>query len=210
MLDEKNMTVTQPPIAPRAEDGTLREDSVEVVKVAVAGSDKVAVLALVGDLHEADVGAVLEALDPEDRPKLVELMGCAFDFTALTEVDDTVRGEILEELPPATVAEGVRDLDSDDAVAILEDLTKDEQAQILGQLPQPERVALARSLEYPENSAGRRMQSEVIAVGPDWTVGQTIDYMRDTSDLPDRFWELYVVDQDQRLQGAVALDRSEE
>ena len=80
--------------------------------------------ALAGDLHEADTGDLIEALDPELRPRFVELMGRDFDFTALTEVDDTVREEILEELPPTTVAEGVRDLDSDDAAYILEDLPK--------------------------------------------------------------------------------------
>jgi magnesium transporter len=122
-------------------------------------------------------------------------------------VDHTVREEILEELPPETVAEGVRELDSDDAVAILEDLPQDEQTEILEQLPTSERVALARSLLYPENSAGRRMQTEFIAVPPSWTVGQTIDHMRETPDLPDRFWELYVVDPDRRLKGAVGLDR---
>jgi magnesium transporter len=161
----------------------------------------------VGDLHEADVGALIEALDPELRPRLIELMGADCDFTALTEVDDTVREEILEELPVATVAEGVRELDSDDAVAILEDLPKEDQAEILEQLPPTERGSLKRSLDYPEQSAGRRMQDEFIAVGPEWTVGQTIDYMRETPDLPDRFWELYVVDPSRRLLGVVALDR---
>jgi len=207
MLDEKDMTVTQPSVALREEDGGLREEFVQHVREAVEASDRPAVLKLVGDLHEADVGAVIEALDPELRPRLVELMGREFDFTALIEVDDTVREEILEELPPAAVAEGVRELDSDDAVAILEDLPKEEQAEILEQLPAPERVALARSLDYPENSAGRRMQTELIAVGPHWTVGQTIDYMRETPDLPDRFWELYVVEAGRKLKGVVALDR---
>ena len=105
------------------------------------------------------------------------------------------------------MAEGVRGLDSDDAVAILEDLPQDEQAEILEQLPASERVVLARILHYPENSAGRRMQTELIAVPPSWTVGQTIDYMREAPDLPDRFWELYVVDPERKLTGAVALDR---
>ena len=105
------------------------------------------------------------------------------------------------------MAKGVRELESDDAVAILEDLPKDEQAEILEQLPASERVALARSLDYPEGSAGRRMQADFIAVGPDWTVGRTIDYLRETADLPERFYELYVVDQGRRLKGAVALDR---
>jgi len=207
MLDEKDMTVVQPAVALRDEDGALREVFVQSVREAVEASDRPGVLKLVGDLHEADVGAVIEALDPELRPRLVELMGREFDFTALTEVDDTVREEILEELPPATVAEGVRELDTDDAVFILEDLPKEEQAEILEQLPAPERVALARSLDYPEYSAGRRMQTEFIAVEPHWTVGQTIDYMRETPDLPDRFWELYVIDADHKLKGVVALDR---
>jgi magnesium transporter len=207
MLDEKDMTVTPASIALREEDGTLREDYVERVARAIEAADAVALRELVGELHEADLGDLIEALDPGLRPRLVELLGHDFDFTALTEVDHAVREEILEELPAETVAEGVRDLDTDDAVAILEDLPKDEQTEILEQLPATERVALARGLDYPENSAGRRMQDEFIAVGPNWTVGQTIDYMRETPNLPDRFWELYVVDADRRLTGIVALDR---
>ena len=158
------------------------------------------------ELHEADLGDLIEALEAEDRVKLVELTGADFDFSALNEVDDAVREEILEELEPETVAEGVRELDSDDAVELLEALDEEDQDEILDKLPPPERVALERSLHYPENSAGRRMQTEFIAVPPDWTVGQAIDYMRDTPDLPDRFYEIYVVDADQHWHGAVALD----
>jgi magnesium transporter len=201
------MTVTQAPVALRDEDGAIRADFVERVARAVAAADSASLRELVGDLHEADVGDLIEALDPELRPRLVEVMGHDFDFSALTEVDDTVREEILDELPAETVAEGVRDLDSDDAVTILEDLPKDEQAEILDQLPANERVALARSLDYPENSAGRRMQTDFIAVEPDWTVGRTIDHLRETPDLPDRFYEIYVVDQARHLKGAVGLDR---
>src|SRR5258708_27736411 len=206
MIEEKDMTAA-PPLALREEDGAVREEYVERVAQAITAGDSAALRELVGDLHEADVGDLIEALDPDLRPRLIKLMGPDFDFSALTEVDDTVREEILEELPSETVAEGVRDLDSDDAVVILEDLPKAEQTEILDQLPAEERKALTRSLEYPENSAGRLMQSEIIAVKPHLSVGQAIDYMRETPDLPDRFWELYVVDEDLRLIGAVALDR---
>src|SRR2546423_3296730 len=168
------MAVTETPMALRDEDGTVRTDYVERVALAVAAADSASLRELVGDLHEADVGDLIEALDPELRPRLVEVMGLDFDFSALTEVDDTVREEILDELPAETVAEGVRDLDSDDAVTILEDLPKDEQAEILDQLPASERAALTRSLHYPENSAGRRMQTDFIAAAPSWTAGPTI------------------------------------
>src|SRR5712691_2154683 len=210
MLDDKDMAAPRahsPPAPLRDEEGALRPDFVARVRQAVEAGDSAALTALVGELHQADVGDLLEALDPELRPRLIELMGGAFDFTALTEVDDTVREEILEELPAQTVAEGVREMDSDDAVYLLEDLPKEDQAEILEQLPAPERTALERSLYYPENSAGRRMQTEFIAVPPFWTVGQTIDYMRESPDLPDRFYEIFVVDPAYRFQGAVALDR---
>lgn len=204
--DQIAASATPAPVI-REEDGTIRHDIVEAVAQAIEAGDVAALSAHVEPLHESDLGDLIEALDPEQRPRLVELLGPAFDFTALTEVNDAVRDEILEELPPKTVAEGVRELDSDDAVTILQDLSKQDQQEILDQLPPPERVTLARSLLYPEDSAGRRMQTEFIAVPPFWSTGQTIDYMRETADLPERFYEIYVVDPAYRFQGAVALDR---
>jgi magnesium transporter len=208
MLDQNEMTVAPDhSVAVRDESGALRDEFIDRVAAAIKADDAATLRALVGELHEADTGDVIEALAPDLRPRLIELLGETFDFTALTEVDDTVREEILEELETKTVAQGVRQLDSDDAAHIIEDLPEQEQAEILEQLPAPERVAVERILHYPEDSAGRRMQTEFIAVAPFWTVGQTIDYMRETADLPDRFYELYVVDPAYRLQGAVALDR---
>ena len=194
-----------PPL--RGEDGAIRADFVEQVAQAIDAAAVPALRSLVGNLHESDLAALLVALEPEQRPRLVELLGIDFDFTALTEVDDAVRDEILEELRPQTVAEGVRDIESDDAVAILEDMPKEDRAEILDQLPAPERVSLTRSLDYPEDSAGRRMQTEFIAVPPNWNVGEAIDYMRETVELPERFYELYVVDEGGRFLGAVPLDR---
>ncbi len=200
-----SQVIEKPPL--RDEDGAIRADFVAEAARAIEAVDVPALRVLVGDLHESDLGALLEALEPDQRPRLVELLGIDFDFTALTEVDDTVREEILDELEPQTVAEGVRDIETDDAVSILEDMPRAEQTEILGHLPAAERLALSRGLDYPEDSAGRRMQTEFIAVAPDWNVGQVIDYMRETAELPEQFYELYVVDADGRFLGAVPLDR---
>ena len=208
MVEQKDMTrpAADAEAALRDEEGAIRSDTIERIGEAIQRNDAAALRALAGDLHESDTGDVLEALDPELRPRFVELLGREFDFTALTEVEDAVREEILEDLPARTVAKGVRDLDSDDAAYILEDLPKQEQTEILQQLPRPERVALERILQYPEGSAGRRMQTEFIAVPPTLTVGHVIDYLRETADLPDRFYQLYVIDEASRLLGAVSLD----
>ena len=190
----------------RNDEGDIRPEFVEAISRAVQIADTAFLKEIVGELHEADLGDLIEALDADERVPLIELTGADFDFSALNEVDDTVREELLEDLPPETVAEGVRELDSDDAVELLQGVDEEVQDEILEKLPLSERVALERSLTYPENSAGRRMQTEFIAMPPDWNVGQAIDYMRETPDLPDRFYDIYSVDADQRWQGAVSLD----
>ncbi|MFB9265629.1 magnesium transporter [Bradyrhizobium erythrophlei] len=190
----------------RDEEGQLRHEFVEEITRAIHAADRPLLCAVVAELHEADLGDLIAALAPEDRVNLVEITATDFDFSALNEVDETVREEILEELEPETVAEGVRELESDDAVELLESLDEKDQEEILEKLPPSEREDIERSLLYPENSAGRRMQTEFISVPLDWTVGQAIDYMRDTPDLPDRFYEIYVVGADRHWLGAVPLD----
>src|SRR3984893_18392896 len=189
----------------RDEDGEIRREFVEEIARAIHAAEIPFLRAVVAELHEADLGDLIAALEPDDRVSLVELTGTDFDFSALNEVDYSVREEILEELEPETVAEGVRELESDDAVELLEGLDEKDQEEILEHVQPSERDALERSLEYPENSAGRRMQTEFVAVPPDWSAGQAIDYLRDTPDLPDRFYEIYAVDGAKRWQGAIPL-----
>ena len=190
----------------RDEAGAIRPEFVEEITRCIKEELAPFLREVVAELHEADLGDLIAALGAEDRVRLVELTGADFDFSALNEVDDTVREEILEELEPETVAEGVRELESDDAVELLEGLDEKDQEEILEKLPPQERDVLERSLEYPEGSAGRRMQTEFITVPKDWTVGQAIEYMRETPDLPHRFYEIYVVDGAKRWQGAIPLD----
>lgn len=189
------------------EDGVIRGPFVAHIGAAIADRDILALKREVGDLHQSEVGDLLEALLPEQRRALVELLGSDFDFSALTEVDEAIRLDIVDNLPNEQIAQAVQELDSDDAVYILEDLDQEDQDEILSQLPFTERIRLRRALDYPEESAGRRMQTEFVAVPPFWTVGQTIDYMREDKDLPDRFSEIFVIDATFKLLGAVGLDQ---
>ena len=135
------------------------------------------------------------------------MLGEDFDLSALTEVDEAIRLDIVEHLPNEQIAAAIGEMDSDDAVYILEDLDQEDQEEILSKLPFTERVRLRRSLDYPESTAGRRMQTEFVAVPPFWTVGQTIDYMREDEDLPESFTQIFVIDPTFKLLGALDLDR---
>ncbi|GAB5377476.1 MAG: magnesium transporter [Acuticoccus sp.] len=198
--------------ADRADRSERAEDHLDDALVAEASDlvergDAAALKTLLGDLHEADVADLLGRLDADERIALVRLLGDDFDFTALTELDEPTRVQILSELDPKAVAEGIADIDTDDAVYILEDLDDAESEAILAQLPFAMRHRLKRSLDFPEESAGRRMQSDFVAMPPFWTVGQVIDTLREEKDLPDDFTEIFVVDATFRLLGTVALDR---
>ena len=125
-------------------------------------------------------------------------------------------------VPPDALAEGcvelgrmftepeLADIDVERGIVreeILEDLDEADKQEVLDRLTPAERIVLQQGLDYPEGSAGRRMQSEILAVPAFWTVGQTIDHLRQTDDLPERFFEILVADPAHHFVGSVPLDR---
>ncbi|MEP3429692.1 MAG: magnesium transporter [Roseibium sp.] len=204
---ELDVTSASPLIPVRDDEDRLNPDFIAAIEGAIGAEDGSVLQGLAGDLHEADTGDLLETLNADERASFIRLLGDDFDYAALTETDEAVRLQVLDDLPNDVIAEGLGDLDSDDAVYILEDLDEVDQAAILEELPYADRAQLKKALDYPEESAGRRMQSEFIAVAPFWTIGQTIDYMREARDLPDSFYEIYVVDPTFKLLGSVHLDK---
>ena len=191
----------------RDEEGGIRSDFLHAVVAALDEEDAAKVRELTMRLHEADLADLIQLLRPEQRGLLISTLGDDFKTGALSELDESVRDQVIEAMPTEQVAEAIQQLDSDDAVYLIEDLDKEDQSDILAKLPSFERAALERSLEYPEDSAGRIMQTDLIAVPPFWSVGQTIDFMSEADDLPDRFYEVFVVDPAYHLIGSAALNR---
>ncbi|WP_152048158.1 magnesium transporter [Aureimonas psammosilenae] len=189
------------------EEGELDQNFLDRSRELIRNEDVEGLRAAIVPLHDSELGDILQHLDFNDRQSLVRLLGEDFDYTALTQVDEAVRLEIVDAMPNARIAEAVRELNSDDAVYILEDLDEEDRKEILENLPFRERVRLRRALDYPDESAGRRMQTEFVAVPPFWNVGQTIDYLREEEDLPENFSQIFVIDPSFKLVGAIDLDR---
>ncbi len=189
------------------EEPGLSVELVFAVQEALAEERVAQVEELVGELHEADAADLLESLNREDRKLLVELLGATFDPEILPYLDESVREEVIEWLGPTGLARAVSELDSDDAVEVFEDLDEEFQHRILSQLPQAHRVVLEEGLSYPEDSAGRLMQREFVVVPSAWTVGETIDYMRAAKDLPDDFYDIYIVNPKHHPIGFLPLSR---
>ncbi|HCP00844.1 MAG: magnesium transporter [Alphaproteobacteria bacterium] len=159
-------------------------------------------------LHASELADLLEALSSESRYLLFNHVRGRLDPELLTYLDDVVREDVLEQLGPAEVAAVITELETDDAIDVFEDVAAEEQAHVLARLSASNRALVKQALTYPEDSAGRLMQRELVSVLKDWSVGNTIDYMRErAADLPRDFYEIYVVDDDRRPVGTVPLSR---
>jgi magnesium transporter len=178
------------------------------VKEALEADNRTRLEELVRELHPADVAALLEQLTSDERAAFVKITGHLTDPETLSYLDDSVRDEVIELIGPQQLAEAISELASDDAVEILEDLDEEEKERILANVPAAERIILEEGLTYPEESAGRLMQRELVAVPSFWTVGETIDYLRASDNLPDDFYDLFIVDPAHRPVGAVPLSRA--
>ena len=157
-------------------------------------------------LHPADASDALEQLSPDEFSGVVELLGNDLPSDILIELRDEYREDAVEVLPDEAVSAALEDLDSDDAAAILEDLDDSRRERILDELTPEDRAPLEQALDFDDETAGRLMQREFVAAPEFWTVGHTIDHARQTGeDLPEQFFEIYVVDPAFKVKGAVAL-----
>jgi magnesium transporter len=194
-------------VRPDEAQDVLHKELINSVLEAVDTQDGEAVSALLEPLHAADIADLIEQFTHAERHALMELWGENIDGDVLSELDETVRESLIEGLSPETLAEAVRDLDSDDVVDLVEDLEEAQQTRILDILDSDDRIVVQSALSYPEYSAGRLMQRELVALPQDWTVGQAIDYLRQSEDLPDQFYHVVLVAPDRTPIGYVALGR---
>ena len=159
------------------------------------------------DLHPSDIANLIENLSYQTRIKLIEIESFNIGPEIFIELNESIQGEVLQLLSIDSVSNIIKRLESDDAVAILENLDLDKKNSILEKLPPKDRFLLEEGLSYPEDSAARIMQREFTAIPSDWTVGQTIDYLRESKDLPQEFLEIFIVDNEFKPIGIVPSSR---
>ncbi|WP_296420966.1 magnesium transporter [Pseudooctadecabacter sp.] len=177
------------------------------VRAALADGNAEELDRLLNPLHPADIADLLEQIDDRQRAELLYQWKGGMDGDILSELGDDLREEIIDALGPKELADVVRDLESDDVVDLVEDLDEDQQEQVLDALDVGDRVAVEKALAYPEESAGRLMQMEVVRAPAHWTVGEAIDYLRASDDLPEQFYHVILVDPRMKPVGYVTLGR---
>ena len=159
------------------------------------------------DLHPSDIANLIENLSSETREKLIEIEEFNINPEIFVEINESIQSEVLQLLSIESIAQILKRLESDNAISILENLEQNKKSKVLDKLPPKDRFLLEEGLSYPEDSAARIMQREFTAVPSDWSVGQTIDYLRESKDLPQEFLEIFVVDNNFQPLGIVPSSR---
>ncbi len=185
----------------------LNRQLISRIMYALETGDREMLWAEMAPLHAADIADLLEQSNAYDRRRLIALYGQEFDGDILSELDESIREEVIGLLTPEVLAEAVRDLDSDDVVDLVEDLEDQQQRAVLSALEDSDRTLVQQSLTYPEYSAGRLMQREVVMAPEHWTVGDAIDFMRNAKELPEQFYHIVLVDPRLHPVGNVTLGR---
>jgi magnesium transporter len=184
----------------------LRPALVRAVIEAAEAGDHERVRRLVEPLHYSDLADLIERLNSDQRKRVVAFIGPDLDPDAISELDDAVREEVIQRLSPEQIAEVLSELETDHPVALIEDLDQQTQNEVLAQVEPEERADIQLNLTFPDDSAGRMMQPDPVSSPETWTVGSTIDHMRETPDLPDDFYDIFVVDSQQTLKGTLPLN----
>ena len=201
--------MAEPHTIPRIEDQA--EDTLaltpDLVRDVLEAGDAETVRARLAPLHAADVADLLEPITPDQRAIILDAIRGVLNPDILAELDETVRGKVVEQMAPQELARVVAGLDDDDAAEVVADLDEKTRRDILARLPQPDRAAVEQALGYDEHTVGRLMQRATVVVPAYWTVGETIDYLRADASLPDAFFDIFVVDPRHRPVGSLPLSR---
>jgi magnesium transporter len=194
------------------EDLALRDDYaldpayVAMVIDAIDRGDADRLRELIAALEPADVADLMGFLTADYREDIIQHLDPDELGEVLSELEGALREEVLETVPPVDLARALEELDSDDAADVVDDMEDDKRREVLAAMAGPERAAIETTLAYEEETAGRLMQRDLMAAPQFWTVGQTIDHLAQAGDeLPELFFEVYVVDPAYRPVGAVPL-----
>ena len=181
----------------------FNKEFIKVVTDKIASNDAEFILNSFREMHPSEAADIIEHLNETDRENLIKLNNFKIDPQVFVELNEAVQTEIIKYLSQDSIVYILKNLESDDSIKIIENLSEENKNDILRSLPPKDRFVLLESLSYPEDSAARIMQREFTAIPSNWSVGQTIDYLRENKDLPEEFLEIFVVDNEFQPIGTV-------
>ncbi|MDE5828894.1 MAG: magnesium transporter [Duncaniella sp.] len=158
------------------------------------------------DLHPADIAELYQDLDLEEAEYLFKLLDEEKAADVLMELDEDDRRKLLSSMNAEDIAKQIDHLDTDDAVDIIQELDEEEREKILSHIDDVEQAGdIIDLLKYDEDTAGGLMGTEMIVVNENWSMPECIRQMRLQAEDLDEVYQVYVIDNDERLRGILPL-----
>ena len=179
----------------------------ELVESLVHKQSQAVLRAKLDRIHPADIAFILEALPLDQRITVWDLVKAERDGEILLEVSDSVRETLIESMDNHELLAAAEQLDTDDLADLAPDLPEEVIQDVFQALPVEEREQLRAAMSYPEDSVGALMDFEAVTVRDDVTLETVTRYLRRFEELPDHTDQIFVVDRDENLKGALPLAR---
>ncbi|RHJ35646.1 magnesium transporter [Sutterella sp. AM11-39] len=160
---------------------------------------------VLSDLHPADIAYILEALPPEQRLAVWNLVRHEHEGDVLVEVSEGVRETLIDSMDREELVDAVEGLDTDEIADLVDDLPPDVVAEVQEGLSHEERAQLRAAMSYPEDSVGARMDFEMISIRQDVSLEIVLKFLRRFESLPDHTDQLFVVDRQGKFLGALPV-----
>lgn len=187
----------------------MTKDFINYIKELIEQKDSVLLQDITSKLHPADIAELCIELDIEEARFLYRQLDNERAADALTEMDEDMRNELLEELPSEAIAKRfVNYMDTDDAVDIIRDMDEEKQEEVLSHIKDFEQAGdIVDLLQYDEDTAGGLMSTEMVVVNENWSMPECLKEMRSQAEDMDEIYYIYVVDDEERLCGLFPLKK---
>jgi Mg/Co/Ni transporter MgtE len=162
---------------------------------------------LLESIHPADLADIVEELSPEDREAVFETIDSEVAAETLSEVDPEIQASILESLETEKAADIVEEMAPDQAADALAELEEETTKEILDEMETEPKTDVSELLEFEEDTAGGLMNTEYVALREDATVADAMGELKANEELLESLNTLFLVDDSDRLTGAVPLAR---
>ena len=162
---------------------------------------------LLNQLPAADVAHLLESSPPRERNLLWQLLNDEHGTEVLQYLGEEIRGDFIKDLSTDQLMVLVEDMEIDDLADLLQELPEQITRQVLAALDEQNRERLEAVMSYPEDTAGGLMNTDVITVRPEITLGVVQRYLRFHGAIPDTTDNLLVVNRKNQFIGILPLSR---
>jgi len=156
-------------------------------------------------LHPADLADIIEDLSGRERSAIFHALDTETAAEALEEIDPKIQKALIETIPVEKASDIVEEMSPSDAADLLADLTTERAEKILEGMEQEKAEDLRELLVHPDETAGGLMTTAYLCVNPGVTVEAVIARLRVEAPNLDIVDYIYVVDEEEVLQGVVSI-----